>query len=60
MERRCERRRKTRLTLKEMPGFSIVAPTRAEAEGMYRVELREYIDAMRESGRAVPIPAAAA
>jgi predicted RNase H-like HicB family nuclease len=48
------------LTIEEMPGFSIVAPTRAEAEGMYPAELREYIEAMVESRRAVPIPAAAA
>lgn len=48
------------LTIEEMPGFSIVAPTRAEAEGMLLSELREYIEAMFESGRAVPMPAAAA
>jgi predicted RNase H-like HicB family nuclease len=48
------------VTIEEMPGFSIVATTRAEAEGMYPAELREYIEAMVESGRAVPVPPVAA
>jgi len=45
------------VTIEEMPGFSVVAASRSEADALFSVVLREYIEAMLESGRTVPVPA---
>lgn len=46
------------VTVEELEGFSVVAETRAEAEALFPVVLREYLAAAVESGNAPPVPAA--
>jgi predicted RNase H-like HicB family nuclease len=46
------------VTIEELEGFSVVAATRAEAEALLPVVLREYLAAAVESGYTPPVPAA--
>lgn len=46
--------------LEELEGFSVVAETRAEAEALFPVVLKEYLAAAVESGNAPAVPAARA
>lgn len=45
------------VTIEELEGFSVVAETRAEAEALFPLVLREYLAAAVESGNAPPVPA---
>jgi predicted RNase H-like HicB family nuclease len=46
------------VTIEELEGFSVAAETRAEAEALFPVVLREYLAAAVESGNAPTVPAA--
>lgn len=45
------------VTIEELEGFSVVAETRAQAEALSPVVLKEYLAAAMESGNAPPVPA---
>jgi predicted RNase H-like HicB family nuclease len=45
------------VTIEELPGFSVVAPSRTEAERLFPAVLREYLLAAVESGHPLPVPA---
>ncbi|HEY0025669.1 MAG TPA: hypothetical protein VGB24_22470 [Longimicrobium sp.] len=44
------------ITIDEMDGFSVVASSRAAAEELFPIVLREHIEAWLESGHVPPIP----
>ncbi len=46
------------VTIEELEGFSVVAESRAHAEAIFPVVLREYLAAAVESGNAPAVPAA--
>ncbi len=46
------------ITITEMPGFSVVGATRAEAEQLFSGVLHDYLAAYLESGQQPPVPAA--
>jgi len=46
------------VTIEELEGFSVVAESRAGAEAIFPVVLREYLAAAVESGNAPAVPAA--
>jgi predicted RNase H-like HicB family nuclease len=47
------------ITVGELPGLSVVAATRAEAEAAFPEVLRDYLEACLESGHVPPTPAVA-
>jgi hypothetical protein len=45
------------ITIDEMPAFSVVADSRLEAEAIFPIVLREFIEATLEIGHVPPVPA---
>jgi hypothetical protein len=44
------------ITIDEMPAFSVVARTRLEAQGIFPIVLREFIEATLDLGHEPPLP----
>lgn len=46
------------ITIEEMSGFSVVADTRLEAEALFPIVLREYLEVSLETGHPPTVPLA--